>query len=267
MDGRLDLKASPWFSLEILEDEWPWVFAKSRKPSLVISTLDSLAVLVGLKLQFGDHPRTSQTKVVIAPTLTDNRGNGALLNKLMTRKFPASAVLMELATYMKKMSLRTVVEWAPREANREADKLANGQFDDFDEALRIPVTTKDLVWDVLPTALEMGALRRGTTRRRRTGQGSLTAPRSRRDVGRRSAYVLPILGDPKKVVSCTCYSFSLFHRVFCAFSLVSSLASSVPSFQQSLSSALSCGIVDTTWGVVMGLVLSFAASFHFPISS
>ena len=32
------------------------------------------------------------------------------------------------------------------------------------------------------------------------------------------------------------------------FSLVSSLASSVPSFQQSLSSALSCGIVDTTWG-------------------
>ena len=50
MDGRLDLKASPWFSLESLEDEWPWVFAKSRKSSLVISTLEALAVLVGLKL-------------------------------------------------------------------------------------------------------------------------------------------------------------------------------------------------------------------------
>ena len=36
--------------------------------------------------------------------------------------------------------------------------MANGQFDDFDEALRIPVTTKDLVWDVLPTALEMGRI-------------------------------------------------------------------------------------------------------------
>ena len=33
----------------------------------------------------------------------------------MTTKFPASAVLIELATYMKKMSLRTFVEWAPKE--------------------------------------------------------------------------------------------------------------------------------------------------------
>ena len=58
------------------------------------------------------------------PTITDNRGNGALLNKLMSTKFPASAVLMELASYMRRMSLRTVVEWAPREGNKEADKLA-----------------------------------------------------------------------------------------------------------------------------------------------
>ena len=247
-DGRLDLKTSPRFSLEILEDEWPWVFAKSRKPSLVISTLEALAVLVGLKLQFGDQPRTSQTKVVIAPTLTENRGNGALLNKLMTTKFTVSAVLMEMATYMTKMSLRTVVGWAPREANREADKLANGQFDDFDKALRIPVTTRDLVWDVLPAALEMG--RRRTTGRRRSGQGSPTAPGSRRDVGRKNAYVLPTLGEPKKVISCTCLSF-LFSTASS-----SSLASSVSSSQQSLSSALSrCGTVDTRLGVVLGLFL------------
>ena len=57
---------------------------------------------------------------------------------------------------MKKMSLRTVVEWTPREGNREADRLANGQWDDFDEALRIPVVAADLVWEILPAALEMG---------------------------------------------------------------------------------------------------------------
>ena len=68
----------------------------------------------------------SKERVRIAPTLTDNRGNGAALNKLMTTKFPASALLMELACYMKKMSIRAVVEWAPREGNKEADRLANG---------------------------------------------------------------------------------------------------------------------------------------------
>ena len=73
------------------------------------------------------------------PTITDNRGNGALLNKLMSTKFPASAVLMELASYMRRMSLRTVVEWAPREGNKKTDKLANGNTEDFDLSLRIDV--------------------------------------------------------------------------------------------------------------------------------
>ena len=48
------------------------------------------------------------------------------MNKLMTTKFPASAVLMDHALYMKKMSLQTVVEWSPRTGNKEADRLANG---------------------------------------------------------------------------------------------------------------------------------------------
>ena len=82
------------------------------------------------------------------PTITDNRGNGALLNKLMSTKFPASAMLMELASYMRRMSLRTVVEWVPREGNKEADKLANGNAEDF--------SASTLSWDILPEALEAG---------------------------------------------------------------------------------------------------------------
>ena len=44
---------------------------------------------------------------------TDNRGNGAALNKLMTTRFPASAVLMELASHMKAMALKVQLEWTP----------------------------------------------------------------------------------------------------------------------------------------------------------
>ena len=74
----------------------------------------------------------------------------------MSTKFPASAVLMELAAYMRKMSLRTVAEWAPRDGNKEADKLANGNAEDFEPSLRIDVDASTLCWDILPEALEGG---------------------------------------------------------------------------------------------------------------
>ena len=40
--------------------------------------------------------------------------------------------------------------------NREADRLVNGQFNDFDEDLRIPVSVDSLQWDILPVALAAG---------------------------------------------------------------------------------------------------------------
>ena len=142
--------------LELNEEDWPWVYSRGRKPVLVISTLKSLAVLVALKLLYGEIPRERHMRVQTVPTITDNRGNGALLNNMMSTKFPASAVLMELASYMRRMSLRTVVEWAPREGNKEADWLANGNAEDFDPSLRIDVSASTLSWDILPEALEAG---------------------------------------------------------------------------------------------------------------
>ena len=100
--GQVNVKLSKWFSLEITRDEWPWVFEKSSKPALIISTLEALAVVVALKVYYGETPRSNRSSIRIVPTTTDNRGNGAALNKLMTTKYPASAVLMELAAYSKK---------------------------------------------------------------------------------------------------------------------------------------------------------------------
>ena len=123
---KSDVKAPRWFSLEITRDEWPWVFEKSSKQALIISTLEALAVLVGLTVYYGETPKTKRSSTRIVPTTTDNRGHGAALNKLMTTRYPASAVLMELAAYSKKMGLKASVECSPWEANREADALANG---------------------------------------------------------------------------------------------------------------------------------------------
>ena len=105
------------------------MFEKGDKPSLLISTLEALAILAALTLHNCDDSEEHTTREMIVPSWTDNRGNGAALNKLRTTKFLASAVLMELLAFMNARGPRTVVEWTPSECNREADTLANGQLE------------------------------------------------------------------------------------------------------------------------------------------
>ena len=118
-DGRLSTWRSSWFSLEITREDFPWVFEKGNRPSLIISTLEALAFLVALKIKFGQEPDPNEMRVLIVRSITDNRGNGAALKKLMSTRFPSSAVLMELASFMKYLGMRAIVEWAPRECNRK----------------------------------------------------------------------------------------------------------------------------------------------------
>ena len=70
-----------------------------------------------------EQPESGKKKVTVAPTWTDNRGNGSALNKLMTTKFPACAVLMELSAYMKRMSMKVVVEWTPQSRQSRSRSL------------------------------------------------------------------------------------------------------------------------------------------------
>ena len=74
--GVPDPARSPWFSLEVTKEQWPWVYAKSDRPALVISTLESLAVLLALKCFFQGRNSEHDTKVQILPTWTDNRVTG-----------------------------------------------------------------------------------------------------------------------------------------------------------------------------------------------
>ena len=93
---------------------------------------------------------------MVVPSITDNRGNGAVLNKMMSTKFPSLAVLMELAVCMKRRRIRTIVEWAPREFNRESDNLANGITEGSNPALEMKIRPEEITWEILPEALEAG---------------------------------------------------------------------------------------------------------------
>ena len=86
---------SPCFSVEITKAEVPWVYEKDDRPSRIISTLEAFAVIIALKLRYNQERDGSLTKVSIVPTVTNNKGNGAALNKLMSTKFPSSAIFMK----------------------------------------------------------------------------------------------------------------------------------------------------------------------------
>ena len=78
-DGSIDIWSSYLFTLELKRDVWPWLFEKSGNPSLIISTLEALAVLFSLFLFFYSQPEGERRRVQVAPTWTDNRAIGSAL--------------------------------------------------------------------------------------------------------------------------------------------------------------------------------------------
>ena len=144
---------SRWYSHDFSKEEWPCILERSDTPSRVISTVEAVAVLMGLKMFHGDEARGTLIQIQMIPSFTDNRGS--TLNKLMTNKYPSSAIFMELACCINK-SIAAVVERAPRTANYEADGLANGNTRRFDISKRIVLKESEVWWDTLPEAPQKG---------------------------------------------------------------------------------------------------------------
>ena len=70
---------------------------------------------------------------------TDNAGNGYILDKKVTTKFPLVIVLCCPAEYLEDRGLNLVLEWIPRDQNEEADELSNMDFGRFKEENRVTV--------------------------------------------------------------------------------------------------------------------------------
>ena len=77
---------------------------------------------MALKLYYGDCLDESTTRVTLVPTYTENRGNGAALNKLMSTKFPATALLMEMSSHLKQKKIKAVVDWTPRRSGSPRER-------------------------------------------------------------------------------------------------------------------------------------------------
>ena len=147
-----DSKKARWFSLKVMKHEALWLFNRGHA-SRTISAGEMLATLCAVHLFTAAG---SPTKARVAMRgLTDNAGNMHIIRKLYTSSFPTAAVLMQLTTTLARRSLWLDLAWVPREENREADELTNEEFQNFDPALRMDISLKDLDLGVLEKLLEV----------------------------------------------------------------------------------------------------------------
>ena len=135
---------------------WPCVFDMRDAPSLAISTLEALAVLVALELFSRGTIKCTLVQGRGCPTWTDNHGNGATLHKLMTTKFLALTVFEEMAAFFKRTHMRTVFDWRSQQGQSRGGRSGKRVLDGNNPALRILLKADVPVWSVLHEGLEAG---------------------------------------------------------------------------------------------------------------
>ena len=138
------------------ERDAPWAFVKGL-PARAISTLELLATLVGLVLLAPPALDARGAAGTVAVTgLTDSQVSSAVVTRGLTTTFPLCAVAMELSAQLERRGAELFLDWIPRDANKEADRLADGDSRGFSEERRVQASIRQINWLVLNELLEAG---------------------------------------------------------------------------------------------------------------
>lgn len=137
------LSQSPWYAEEIQPEEAPWVFEGGQDQGFRrIATLELIASIACVRLFWQDAQHDG--KAVVLSGVTDNKGNGHIVNKLFSTRYPMCAAVMQLTSDLNAKGAELDLQWQPREENEVADRLSNGRIEGFDPALRKRFFTKAL---------------------------------------------------------------------------------------------------------------------------
>ena len=164
--------SSRWFSLEILETDFPWAFTKAKDPQRFIAALELLGSLLCIGL-FSKAWPVGNRGCGCFTGISDNQGNTFLTSKMMSGKFPMPILLTEVSEQMRMKNLVMDLQWVSRDDNVPADELSNSDFHQFDMSMRMPVVPKDIQWLVLPKLMAAGTeLFQEITEKRTEAKGS-----------------------------------------------------------------------------------------------
>ena len=147
-----DTKIAPWFSMDVLPSDAPWLFqGETFESSWASAAAELLAALVALKVLPLKHIFTGSplSHVVHCGEGIDNKAAGSLSVNPLSTKLPVMVVLMEYLSCCEALGVRCCLDWRPRSCNVEADDLTNHRFENFNQDLRVNANWKDLTFPVL----------------------------------------------------------------------------------------------------------------------
>lgn len=143
-----------WFSFSLTQELHPWAFMKA-KPSSSIAAMELYASLVTLYCMLRRMPASDCVDFFI-PLCTDNQGNAYSILKQAARKWPCSALLMELFLQAADFGTQLFASHVKRDFNTWADDLVNDELDGFDPAKRVDWLERKAEWVVLPYLMVLG---------------------------------------------------------------------------------------------------------------
>ena len=141
-----------WFAYELTPDDVPWAY-DGVAPKRRIAALELLGSLVLVKLMeitLGDLPVQATFTAS-----TDNQGNAFSTAKMSARKWPSSAVMMELAAWQTKTGYRSTFDHAKRDQNKWADDLTHHLYAKFNSSLKIKTLFKAIKWQILEDLFDL----------------------------------------------------------------------------------------------------------------
>jgi hypothetical protein len=142
-----------WFAFDANPSDHPWAFDKGD-PQLRIAALELYGSLVLFKLMAAQS-QSEQVPISI-PLLTDNQGNAYSILNSNTKKWPCSAILMELCSTAHHHNCLPGIEHIKRDRNTWADDLTNHKFSGLSASKHVNLPDPQAtLWQVLPTLIHL----------------------------------------------------------------------------------------------------------------
>ena len=139
-----------WFAISINEEMAPYLFKPGKGAQWSSASSELLASLAALKA-FGwaeesVHRKALEMSIVAG---TDNKSNEGLSAKRSTTRWPLMIINMQLSSVLSRAKIDLRLNWRPRDENKLADSLTNGDYTEVSPAKRVDLKFDDLPLDVV----------------------------------------------------------------------------------------------------------------------
>ena len=139
-----------WFAISIDETMAPFLFKPGKGAQWSSTSSELLATLAAMKAFDWAEESLSRKSVGLSIFAgTDNKGNEGLTSKRSTTKWPLMIINMQLSSVLSRAKIDLHLNWRPRDENKLADALTNGDYSGVSPGRRVNLSFEDIPLDVV----------------------------------------------------------------------------------------------------------------------